>query len=168
MSRKRQRQILVAVCLIGSYGPSLAKEKTYDGWGSSFYSGEELSRLCKSNDPLEQRECSSYICGVFDGFATLYFLGQLPRDRNMPFDLEMITRDPLKIPVFTEKYWATFDDSQSPLPGRDLARVLEIVQRNKPKSQLPRTTGLSSEAYLKLEDECVLKSIRYARQHLDL
>ncbi len=24
------------------------------------------------------------------------------------------------IPVFTKKYWATFDDSYSPLPGRDL------------------------------------------------
>jgi hypothetical protein len=36
------------------------------------------------------------------------------KDSSMPFDLEMITRDPLKIPVFTEKYWATFDDAYSP------------------------------------------------------
>ena len=90
------------------------------------------------------------------------------KDRNMPFDLEMITRDPLKIPVFTDKYWVTFDDSQSPLPGRDLARVLELVQTNKPKNPLPRTTGLSSETFVKLEDEFVLKSIRYARQNLNL
>jgi len=41
------------------------------------------------------------------------------KDANMPFDLEMITRDPLKIPVFTDKYWVTFDDQYSPLPGRD-------------------------------------------------
>jgi len=34
-------------------------------------------------------------------------------DPNMIIDLEMITRDPLKIPVFTTKYWATFDDSYS-------------------------------------------------------
>lgn len=105
-----------------------------------------------------------------EGFLNLKGMVETLRrkDRNIPFDLEMITRDPLKIPVFTGKYWATFDDSQSPLPGRDLARVLELVQRSKPKSPLPRTTGLSSEAYVKLEDECVLKSIRYARQHLDL
>ena len=29
-----------------------------------------------------------------------------------------------KIPIFTDKYWATFDDTYSPLPGRDLARVV--------------------------------------------
>ena len=39
------------------------------------------------------------------------------KDPNMAFDLEMITRDPLKIPVFTDKYWVTFDDSYSPLAG---------------------------------------------------
>ena len=64
------------------------------------------------------------------------------KDANMPFDLEMITRDPLKIPVFTDKYWVTFDDSYSPLPGRDLARTLEIVNKNKPKTPLPHTTGM--------------------------
>jgi sugar phosphate isomerase/epimerase len=90
------------------------------------------------------------------------------KDPNMPFDLEMITRDPLKIPVFTKKYWATFDDSSSPLPGRDLARVLDIVRKNKPKSPLPRLTGLSAEAQLKLEDDCILKSIDYARRNLNL
>ena len=47
------------------------------------------------------------------------------RDPNMLFCLVMITRDPLKIPVFTDKYWVTFEDAASPLPGRDLARVLE-------------------------------------------
>ena len=90
------------------------------------------------------------------------------KDPNIPFDLEMITRDPLKIPVFTEKYWVTFDDSYSPLPGRDLARVLEIVRRNKPKSPLPHTTGMSAEAQLALEDDNVRKSIEYARKNLNL
>ncbi|HTS26341.1 MAG TPA: TIM barrel protein [Bryobacteraceae bacterium] len=90
------------------------------------------------------------------------------KDPNMPFDLEMITRDPLKIPVFTDKYWATFDDAFSPLPGRDLARVLEIVHKNKPKSPLPRTTGMSMQAQLQLENQNVSRSIAYARQYLDL
>jgi hypothetical protein len=89
------------------------------------------------------------------------------KDANMPFDLEMITRDPLKIPVFTDKYWVTFNDSYSPLPGRDLARVLEIVHKNKPKTPLPRLTGMSPEAQLKLEDDNILKSIDYARHSLD-
>jgi hypothetical protein len=52
------------------------------------------------------------------------------KDPNMPFDLEMMTREPLKVPVFTDKYWATFGD----IPGRDLAHILEIVHKNKPKA----------------------------------
>ena len=57
------------------------------------------------------------------------------KDPNMIFALEMITRDPLKIPVFTKKYWATFDDSYSPLPGRDLARMLEIVKTSRRRNR---------------------------------
>lgn len=86
------------------------------------------------------------------------------KDPNMMLDLEMITRDPLKIPVFTDKYWATFDESFSPLPGRDLARTLELVRRK--KSALPRLTGMTPEAQLKFEDENVRKSIDWARRNL--
>jgi sugar phosphate isomerase/epimerase len=90
------------------------------------------------------------------------------KDPNMLFCLEMITRDPLKIPVFTDKYWSTFDDTYSPLPGRDLARVLNIVRRNPPKNPLPRITGLSPEAQVKFEQENNIKCIAYAREHLAL
>ena len=90
------------------------------------------------------------------------------KDRDMIFALEMITRDPLKIPVFTKKYWATFDDSYSPLPGRDLARILEIVRDNPPKRPLPKVSGLSPAEALKLEDEFVNRSIEYVRKHLPL
>jgi sugar phosphate isomerase/epimerase len=90
------------------------------------------------------------------------------KDPEIPFDLEMITRDPLKIPVLTDKYWVTFDDSYSPLPGRDLARTLEIVHKHKPATALPRVSGMSTEAFLKLEDENVAKSIEYARANLNL
>jgi hypothetical protein len=86
----------------------------------------------------------------------------------MIFNLEMITRDPLKIPVYTPKYWATFDDSYSPLPGRDLAKVLALARKNKPKKPLPRTTGLSAEAQIKLEDDLNQQCITYARQNLGL
>jgi len=90
------------------------------------------------------------------------------KDRNIPFDLEMITRDPLKIPVFTDKYWATFDDTYSPLPGRDLAHTLDLVRKHQPKVPPPKTTGLTTAEYLKLEDDCIGKSIEYARQYLGL
>jgi sugar phosphate isomerase/epimerase len=88
------------------------------------------------------------------------------KDPKMIFCLEMITRDPLKVPVFTDKYWATFDDSYSPLPGRDLARVLSIVHHSPPTTPLPRTTGMSPEAQLKYEDENNLKCLEWARQNL--
>jgi len=90
------------------------------------------------------------------------------RDPNMLFCLEMITRDPLKIPVFTDKYWVTFDDSYSPLPARDLARVLRLVRDNPPKTPLPRIDALSAAARIKAEDEYNRQCIDYARRHLDL
>jgi 3-oxoisoapionate decarboxylase len=90
------------------------------------------------------------------------------KDPNMAFDLEMIVREPLKIPVFTDKYWVTFDDAYSPLPGRDLAHTLELVQKNKPKGSVPHTAGITPEGFLKLEDECVARSIDWARKNLNL
>ena len=90
------------------------------------------------------------------------------KDPSMIFALEMITREPLKIPVFTKKYWATFDDTYSPLPGRDLARVLEIVRTTPPKTPLTRTAGLSPADGLKLEDDMINRSIVYARKNLSL
>jgi sugar phosphate isomerase/epimerase len=89
-------------------------------------------------------------------------------DPKVIINLEMITRDPLKVPVFTDKYWVTFDDSYSPLPGRDLAKVLAMVKKNPPGIPLPRTTGLSSEEQVKLEEEYNRKCIAYAHQYLDL
>ncbi len=90
------------------------------------------------------------------------------KDRNIPFDLEMITRDPLKIPVFTQKYWVTFDDVYSPLPGRDLAHTLDLVRKHSPKAPPPKTTGLTTADFVKLEDDCIGKSLDYARQRLAL
>jgi sugar phosphate isomerase/epimerase len=90
------------------------------------------------------------------------------KDPNMIFALEMITRDPLKIPVLTRKYWATFDDTYSPLPGRDLARMLDIVRTTPPKTPLTKTTGLSAPDALKLEDELINRSIAWARKNLSL
>jgi 3-oxoisoapionate decarboxylase len=92
--------------------------------------------------------------------------GLQQRDPGMIFALEMITREPLKIPVFTKKYWATFDDSYSPLPGRDLARILEIVRTT--KRPLTTTAGLSPAEALKLEDDLIDRSIAYARKNLSL
>ena len=47
------------------------------------------------------------------------------KDPGMLFCIEMITRDPLKIPIYTDKYWATFSDPSTEIPGRDVAMVLD-------------------------------------------
>lgn len=104
--------------------------------------------------------------GILDLKQIVQILRQ--QDPNMIFDLEMITRDPLKIPVYTPKYWATFDDVVSPIPGREVAKVLALVKKNRPKKPLPKVTGLSAEAAVKLEDEYNLACIAYARQNLSL
>jgi sugar phosphate isomerase/epimerase len=85
------------------------------------------------------------------------------KDPEMILGLEMITRDPLKIPVFTDKYWVSFADASSPLPGSDLARTLRMVKQHPPKQPLPRTTGLAFEAQLQLEDDCIARCLQAAR-----
>ena len=55
------------------------------------------------------------------------------------FNLEMITRDPLKVPCLTERYWATFPD----LPGRHLARTLSLV-RDHPRDTRCRGSARSA------------------------
>jgi len=88
------------------------------------------------------------------------------KDPNMIFLLEMITREPLKIPVLTSKYWATFDDTYSPLPARDLARVLQLVRDNPPKKPLPKLAGLSPADQVKAEDNYNQMCVDYARKNL--
>lgn len=79
------------------------------------------------------------------------------------FNLEMITRDPLKVPVLGRKYWATFDDRVS---GRELAAALALVREHKPKQPLPRTSGRSPDGQLAFEEENNVKSFVYAREKL--
>ncbi len=86
------------------------------------------------------------------------------KDPDMVFDLEMITRDPLKVPIFTPKYWVTFGD----MPARQVAWVMETLQKNPPKKPLPKTSGLAPADQVKLEDEYNMACIRYARQNLGL
>jgi 3-oxoisoapionate decarboxylase len=84
------------------------------------------------------------------------------KDPEMLFDLEMITREPLKIPIFTDKYWVTFQE----MPARQLAHMVEIVAKNPPKKPLPKVAGLSPADQVSYENECNLACLRYARQNL--
>jgi sugar phosphate isomerase/epimerase len=64
--------------------------------------------------------------------------------------LEMITRDPLKIPMLTDRYWATFPDKT----GLDLARTLRFVNDN--SAPLPRVSHLTKAELLRAEDQNVM------------
>jgi sugar phosphate isomerase/epimerase len=78
------------------------------------------------------------------------------------FNLEMITRDPLRVPCLTDKYWATMAN----VLGRDLARTLTMVRRH--KKPLPRIRERDPKEQLTIEEENVRKALAYARKHLDL
>jgi 3-oxoisoapionate decarboxylase len=87
------------------------------------------------------------------------------RNPKMLFQLEMLTRDPLKVPIFTDQYWKVFDQ-QSPVPPQDLAMLIGWVRSHPPRQPLPKTTGLDAAGILALEDALNLRSIEYARAHL--
>jgi 3-oxoisoapionate decarboxylase len=80
------------------------------------------------------------------------------------FTLEMITRDPLKVPCLTQNYWATFPDRS----GAYLARTLSMVRAHRPQKPLPRPESLDREARLSVEEENVKICLAYARQKLGL
>jgi sugar phosphate isomerase/epimerase len=82
---------------------------------------------------------------------------------EVQFNLEMITRDPLKVPCLGDKYWATLEN----LPGRDLARALARA-RQRGRRPLPGVGGLSAGQRLAAEEENVRRSLAYARKYLEL
>jgi sugar phosphate isomerase/epimerase len=87
------------------------------------------------------------------------------KDPKMLFQLEMITRDPLRVPIFTEQYWKVYDE-KSPVPPRDLAMLVDWIREHPPKKPLPRTSGLTPEQRLALEDEYNQRCIDWARANL--
>jgi len=80
------------------------------------------------------------------------------------FSLEMMTRDPLKVPCLTDKYWAAMAD----VPGRDLARTLKMVRARGRKEALPRISHLPPSEQFAVEEDNVRKCLAYAREHLGL
>jgi len=101
-----------------------------------------------------------------DGFLDLPgIVGALKKARpSIRFSLEMITRDPLRIPCLTDDYWATMEK----VPGRDLARALAMVQKHAGKEPLPRIGKLKEVEQLAAEDKNVRRSLEYGRAKLGL
>jgi sugar phosphate isomerase/epimerase len=92
-------------------------------------------------------------------------IGELRKAKpGLPMCLEMITRDPLKVPYKGDKYWASFG-------GRDTAR-LEAFEKgllSKASAEpLPRVSTLGLDKMQEREDENVRRSTAYARESLKL
>jgi len=83
---------------------------------------------------------------------------------QLRFSLEVIARDPLKVPVLTPKYWATMLG----VPATDLARTLRAVKARAPREPLPRIDSLPLEQRVQCEQRMVEDSLTFAREHLGL
>lgn len=81
---------------------------------------------------------------------------------NIRFNLEMITRDPLKIPCQSDDYWSTF----GPKNSTTLSSILAVVQKH--HSTLPYVAKLDSEQQHSAEENNVLGSLKHAYKKLHL
>lgn len=80
------------------------------------------------------------------------------------FNLEMITRDPLKIPCLTDDYWATFPS----VAPEELAHTLRMVRKHAFSPSLPEVTHLEPEQILAAEERNILTSLEYSKSRLGM
>ena len=81
------------------------------------------------------------------------------------FSLEMATRDALKVPCLTEKYWATLPN----VSGADLARALRYVRRHaSDEESMPHVSRRSLSEQVAIEEQNIKRCLRYASDHLNL
>ncbi len=101
-----------------------------------------------------------------EGILDLPKVVRILRDRHpeVHFTLEMMTRDPLKVPCLTEGYWSAMDD----IPGSHLARTLKMVRARGGNQPLPQVSQLPVSEQFALEDANVKKCLAYAKEHLGL
>ncbi len=99
------------------------------------------------------------------GFVDLKRIVEILRQANprLHFTLELLTRDPLRVPCLEPKYWATFPN----LPAEQLARTLRTVREHEhPQLQYPSKLALADQ--VALEEANVRQSIQYAKNELGL
>jgi sugar phosphate isomerase/epimerase len=83
---------------------------------------------------------------------------------NVRFSLEVMTRDPLRIPCLTGGYIA----SMCEVSAAELARTLRMVKAKGRKEPLPQISELEREEQFRLEDENIRKCLTYASETLGL
>ena len=100
------------------------------------------------------------------GFLDLPAILRVLREAHpeVKFSLEVITRNPLRVPVLTAKYWATM----SGVPAADLARTMKTVKTKACDEIFPSISSLSMEEQIKAETQNIERSVVYARKQLRL
>ena len=82
---------------------------------------------------------------------------------DVHFSLELITRDPLKVPCLTEQFQVTLPQ----VPARDLARTLRYVRKHS-SDNLQYLSKMTDNERVAREDLNVQQSLDYARNELGL
>lgn len=80
------------------------------------------------------------------------------KNPKIKFSLEMITRDPLKVPCMTDAYWAVFPERN----GKYLARTLRLVRDHASRTPLPTVSNLSREERARVEEDNIKACFAYA------
>jgi 3-oxoisoapionate decarboxylase len=83
---------------------------------------------------------------------------------GVQFNLEMITRDPLKVPVYMDPYWVTFGE----LRARHLAETLALVRHRSSAKPLPAMSDKTLPERVAFEEQNNVASFNYARRELGL
>ncbi|MBL8206341.1 MAG: TIM barrel protein [Blastocatellia bacterium] len=78
------------------------------------------------------------------------------------FSLEMITRDPLKVPCLTKAYWEVFPDRN----GKYLAQTMKLVNEKASRDPLPTVDQLPREERAKVEEDNVKACLRYFNEKI--
>jgi len=83
---------------------------------------------------------------------------------DIRFSLEMITRDPLKVPCKTDKYWETFGEKSE----KNLEETMKFVNEHSFAPELPKLKGLTSEEKLANEENNIIACLDYSKSELGL
>jgi len=78
------------------------------------------------------------------------------------FNLEMATRDPLRVPCLTDNYWITFPERKA----THLAAAMERVKSNPPKHAVPKVSGKPVDVVLAEEEANNRECLKWMREHL--